>query len=737
MSNFIEAEQLVIECMQIGTKFIKNDKRYIIIKVGKPRPSKGRGEPKTDIYVLAQDEYGTYEEIKISYKKPNADFLENKTTLLRVEQILGDEYQKIILEEIGLLRDSFESRIIICKEKHSRTDKGAITLGWRYELTNKSGGELSGKANYTREQVLEVYKGIKLETVKRDAKVNGEIIKNSGVADYILISDNINCAQDAIDQMQLIEDYVTLHPEIYFVCKAVNYLTLKNKGKKWEGNRDLSVAVEWSNRDKKLMGELNFNKPLSKTANESAEKLIKSMKEIGIETTEDIDSNNVTNIEKVYGLDLIIPEQRVNMTQTPKEGIVDMKTNERGRGKFKPAPNYNAEQVKQLLLAKIEEEKNSFSDSETDIDFTHLNYDDNKFNLLSLFSGCGGLDLGFELAGLEAVLGSELTERAFENKSIFNNHLKDNIFNTVYANDIFEEAIQSYKENLSNITYVDKKDIRKIKMFPKANIVLGGFPCPGFSEAGPRLIDDKRNFLYLHFIRCLIQTQPSVFVAENVKGMMTLGNGEVFKQIVQDFAAAGYTIYHKLLNSAEYGVPQIRERVLLIGVRNDIDFEYVFPEPTHGYGIDKLEEVVTLRDAIGDLEQNPGDYFTGSYSSIFMSRNRKKSWNQPSFTIQASGRQAPIHPEGNPMEKVGKDQHIFTEGEENNRRLSIKEIARIQTFPNWYYFSQGINEKKSENARLDLVYKQIGNAVPVRLALAIARPIAKWIESQQDINDIK
>lgn len=102
-----------------------------------------------------------------------------------------------------------------------------------------------------------------------------------------------------------------------------------------------------------------------------------------------------------------------------------------------------------------------------------------------------------------------------------------------------------------------------------------------------------------------MQSKPKIFVAENVKGMMTLGKGEVFKQIVQDFAAAGYTIYHKLLNSAEYGVPQIRERVILVGVRNDIDFEYVHPEPTHGYGVEGLKEVVTLRDAIGDLEDNP------------------------------------------------------------------------------------------------------------------------------------
>ena len=278
--------------------------------------------------------------------------------------------------------------------------------------------------------------------------------------------------------------------------------------------------------------------------------------------------------------------------------------------------------------------------------------------------------------------------------------------------------------------YMDSSDIRKIRRFPKADIVLGGFPCPGFSEAGPRLVDDERNFLYLHFIRCLMQIQPKLFVAENVKGMMTLGKGEVFKQIVEDFAAAGYTIYHKLLNSAEYGVPQIRERVILVGVRNDIDYEYKFPEPTHGYGVPGLHEVVTLREAIGDLEDDPGEYFTGSYSTIFMSRNRKKSWNDPSFTIQASGRQAPIHPAGMPMKHVGKDKYIFSDGEDNNRRLSVKEIARIQTFPDWYEFSRGNSGKKSNNAKLDLIYKQIGNAVPVRLALAMAEPIAEWVKGE-------
>ncbi|MEK5231921.1 DNA cytosine methyltransferase [Lysinibacillus sp. FSL K6-0232] len=403
-----------------------------------------------------------------------------------------------------------------------------------------------------------------------------------------------------------------------------------------------------------------------------------------------------------------------------------LKIEERGRGRFKPAPNYNIDDVKKILLEKIEEEVRNQS-TINDYDAGELVYKTDKVNVIGLFAGAGGLDLGVELAGLDVVIGKNKTDSVLSNYADFNRVREKSIFHHLYVNDIFKEALETYRHNFPNGVLIHLQDIRKVKDFPTADVVLGGPPCPGFSEAGPRLVDDPRNFLYIHYIRCLMQVQPKFFIMENVKGMLTLGKGEVFRQIKQDFEAAGYRVYHKLVNARDYGAPQIRERVFLVGVRNDINYEYEFPEATHGEG---LKPFVTLKEAIGDLESNPGPYFTGSYSTIFLSRNRKKKWHEQSFTIQASGRQAPIHPAGLPMEKVKKDKWIFSDGEENNRRLSIKEISRIQTFPDWFTFSDGDNLKMSENGRLDKIYKQIGNAVPVVLARAIATPIAEWFYQQ-------
>jgi len=410
-----------------------------------------------------------------------------------------------------------------------------------------------------------------------------------------------------------------------------------------------------------------------------------------------------------------------------------MKIAERGRAKYRPQKDIEQEDVTRLLLEKIMTEQTQAANLGTTLNYDLLYHKKAKLNLVSLFSGCGGLDLGAELAGIEVITGKDLIDKALESRSEFDAIREKGVFHTTASVENFPEANQSYRANFPDHVMQINDDIRKIKKFPNADVVLGGFPCPGFSEGGPRLIDDKRNFLYIHFIRCLIQAKPLFFVAENVKGMLTLGKGAVARQIKEDFESAGYNVKMKLTNARDYGVPQIRERVFLVGVRKDLNFDYEFPLPTHGEHNDLLP-FVTLNDAIKCMEDDPGPYFTGSYSPIYLSRNRKKDWDQQSFTIQASGRQAPLHPSGAKMSKMGSDHWVLPSHTEH-RRLSVKEISKIQTFPDWFQFSSGNKSNSSINNQLNKQYKQIGNAVPVQLARNVILPIAKWFAANQ--NDIE
>ena len=163
--------------------------------------------------------------------------------------------------------------------------------------------------------------------------------------------------------------------------------------------------------------------------------------------------------------------------------------------------------------------------------------------IVSLFSGCGGLDLGFINAG----------------------------FDVIWANDIFLDAVATYRKNIGDhITSNDIKDI-DLNDIPNCDGIIGGFPCQGFSIANMgRHVEDERNTLYLQFIRVVRDKKPKFFIAENVKGILTLGKGAVFEKVKKDFGNAGYKIHYKLFNTADFGVPQRRERVILFGVRNDI-----------------------------------------------------------------------------------------------------------------------------------------------------------------------
>ena len=281
MGDFGEAERRILRFMSEGITFTFEQKEYIVVLSGKPTCQKG--EPKTDIYILAKSNED-YAEIKISYKKENADFIENKMTAKRAEQLFGEDWIGIIEKSTTAIQDKFYKRMLIYKNGFKKTEKGSITLGWKFELLNKSGGDLSGKMLLTDEQVIDVYAGSNLSLDKRNASVCKQVIRNSGVANYILMDENVYSAQDVIDKMIPIKKYVMVHPDIYFACKALNYRTFAGK---WDGNRPLSVQVNWDVIDNRLVPELVFDKPLIVRGNEVAKRLIYYMHKLNIRTTDE------------------------------------------------------------------------------------------------------------------------------------------------------------------------------------------------------------------------------------------------------------------------------------------------------------------------------------------------------------------------------------------------------------------------------------------------------------------
>lgn len=293
MSSFGDFERRMLGYFKRGTELFYQGRNVKVLEADKPRCS--QGEPKTDIYVLVTDGH-IKDEIKISYKKENADFLENKTNAERAEQLFGADWRTVIKNSTCNIREQFERRARIYKKAYRKTEKGAITLGWKFELLNKLGGDLSGQMCLTKQQVYDVYAGTNLSQDKKDALVNDRIIKNSGVADYILVSDSVESAQDVIDQMESIWDYIKKHPNVYFACKALNYRTFRSK---YDGNRPLAVQVCWYIKDGKLYSDLVFDSPLEKNGKIMAQRLLLCLKKLSIKTTDDIDEGNA-NMDNVY-----------------------------------------------------------------------------------------------------------------------------------------------------------------------------------------------------------------------------------------------------------------------------------------------------------------------------------------------------------------------------------------------------------------------------------------------------
>ncbi len=319
--------------------------------------------------------------------------------------------------------------------------------------------------------------------------------------------------------------------------------------------------------------------------------------------------------------------------------------------------------------------------------------------VVSLFAGCGGLDLGFEKAGFEVVWANELDKTIHATYRL--NHPKTEL-------------------NTSDIRNLPAKDV------PNCDGIIGGPPCQSWSLGGKSLgIEDERGKMVYDYIRIVNEKKPKFFVMENVPGMVTSKHIKAFNEFLDLFRNAGYRIRYELMNAADFKIPQDRLRVIVVGIREDLDVEFLFPV--------KLDsKPVTLLQAIGDLKATPvpyaneqvcpdkspipnHDYYKALFDKKFMARNRIRSWDELSFTIQAQAKNEPLHPQAPKMEYVSPDKRKFVEGKEQlYRRLSVRECARIQTFPDSFKF---IYDNVVDG------YKMVGNAVPPRLAYHIALSI--------------
>lgn len=350
-----------------------------------------------------------------------------------------------------------------------------------------------------------------------------------------------------------------------------------------------------------------------------------------------------------------------------------------------------------------------------------------KFKVVSIYSGGGGIDCGFEMANFDVVLATDFWQPACDTLSA--NH---------------PDALVIC-DDIRNINYKELLSSKQIEL-DEIDVLVGGPPCPAYSKSRfyqtqkKRALEDENAFTLYEYFRALKEIKPKVFFFENVFGFVYKPHQEAFDLLKHEAESNGYNIFFKVVNSANYGVPQMRERFICIGVRKDLNRSFEFPQETHynpekkNVQLDDLKKDpwVTCGDAIGDLDYDlpedelmqagskdkellklvpPGDnylYFTkerGYPNPIFKWRSRywsfllKLSPSKPSWTIQASfsNNMGPFH--------------------WKNRFLRISEIKRLQTFEDDYVITGNFKEQ----------WRQVGNAVPPLLAYKIAKEIKSQI----------
>ncbi|MBI4158291.1 MAG: DNA cytosine methyltransferase [Candidatus Yanofskybacteria bacterium] len=351
-----------------------------------------------------------------------------------------------------------------------------------------------------------------------------------------------------------------------------------------------------------------------------------------------------------------------------------------------------------------------------------------KITAVSLFSGCGGMDLGAHNAGIKVI----------------------------WANELVPTYCDTLKKNFPD-TKIVQGNIADINTFPKADLVFGGYPCQSFSMGGKRNPEkDERTYLYKEFARVLNEIQPKYFIAENVSGLKKVKRGKFLNDQLALFESAGkgYRVSYQVLDAKDYGVPQTRKRILLIGVRKDLNKYFEFPKPTHGKATKKNPYLLPYSshgeaikdlplDCVGEFYERPDN--KGNFSWYFMSRNRKANWDGPAFTVVANWRHVTLHPACPTMKLTWSDlangwkqkwdfsneyEHLKTNKKrpvlKKPRRLSWRECARIQTFPDHFKFQGRVEDK----------YAQIGNAVPPVLFEKIVKEIVSG-SGLKDVEEMK
>ena len=252
-------------------------------------------------------------------------------------------------------------------------------------------------------------------------------------------------------------------------------------------------------------------------------------------------------------------------------------------------------------------------------------------------------------------------------------------------------------------------DISTIRSFPKADLLIGCYPCQGYSLGGVRDPSCKINYLYREFDRALRQIRPKAFIVENVNGMAFGKNKRLLMNQLVRFRLAGYQVSWKVLDAKGYGLPQTRRRIFIVGTRSDLGIQYEFPEPTHGP--EGFSPYLTQSDALWEMPEWPvGEFCTEPFHWYYLSRRRRHDWNEPSPCIVGHWRHVPLHPLSPPLVRINTDNWRFAHTGPA-RRLSFRESAALQGFENSY---------KWERASVKEAFLAAGNAVPRQLLRAIS-----------------